>query len=85
MTKRYDLKQAHSYGEGKTYWQDIGSMFQNDKGGFSLKFNALPIPTQDRDGTMSIRVMAFEPRPKDQAAPQAAPAKDDGFADDIPW
>jgi hypothetical protein len=53
---------------GKTYWTRIGTMFEMKGGaGFSLVFNALPIPALNKDGQLEVRVVAFPP--KDEAGP----------------
>jgi len=57
---RYSLISPRPYGDG-TYWQKIGAAFPRDKGGFSLVFDALPLP--DEKGRVSL--LMVEPRPKE--------------------
>lgn len=81
MAKRYDLVTPRESG-GKTYYTKIGSMWPMDKGGFSMTFEALPVPGLNRDGKPEVRVLAFEPR--DNAEPRGGgrpPRFDDDFAD----
>jgi hypothetical protein len=56
--KRYDVITGREGKDGKTYWKNIGSMFPNDKGGFSIVLDALPV---------TGRCVAVEPRPRDGA------------------
>ncbi len=64
MTKaRYDILTSRE-SNGKNYYTKIGTMWPLEKGGFSLTFDALPIPTL-RDGKMEVRAVAWEPKAKD--------------------
>jgi len=92
MTKRFDLISPRPNKSGKTYWLKIGAAFPLDKGGFSLVFDALPLP--DAEGRVSV--LMKEPMDKDgsnrDSAPSGDPAAsqdavgDDGMPDDsIPF
>ena len=66
MTKRYDILQTRKYtsgGEEKTAYTRIGVMFPLDKGGFTITFEALPIPSMYK-GEIQVQAVAFEPKPK---------------------
>lgn len=64
--------------DGKVYWTRIGTMFENRSGdGFSLVFNALPIP-QLKDGQIECRAMAFPPRDDNRSG------RRDDMDDEIP-
>lgn len=60
MAKRYDLCTGSNYqdnqGQEKTKWTKIGSMVENNKGGFTIFLDALPL-------TPTIQV--FEPKPRE--------------------
>jgi len=58
---RYDLISPRPKKDGKTHWQKIGAAFPRDKGGFSLVFDALPLP--DAEGRVSV--LMTEPKPRD--------------------
>ena len=84
---RFDLISPRPRKDGKTHWQKVGAAFPRDKGGFSLVFDALPLP--DAEGRVSV--LMTEPKPRDGwQEPQSgggykAPASG-GIADDeIPF
>lgn len=58
---RYDLKSPREDRNGKTHWHKVGSAFPRDSGGFSLVFDALPLP--DKEG--NVRVMMWEAEPRE--------------------
>ena len=58
---RYDLITPRERKDGKTHWQKVGAAFPRDNGGFSLVFDALPLP--DKDG--NVRVLMTEAKPRD--------------------
>ena len=69
---RYDLLSPRKGKDDKTRWIKVGAMFPREKGGFSLVFDALPLP--DTDGR--VMVLASEPRDAgDRTRPAAAPTK----------
>ena len=71
---RYDLISPRPRKDGKTFWVKVGAAFPKDGGGFSLVFDALPLP--DAEG--NVRVLMAEPRDNAGQAPQRqeAPARD---------
>ena len=84
MAKRYDLVTPRE-SNGKTFYTKVGVMWPMDRGGFSLTFEALPIPSINRDGKLEVRVLAFEPRDDDRPARGGvAPSRDD-LNDDVPF
>lgn len=65
MATRYDLLTAREVGD-KTYWTRVGVAFENrDGNGFSLSFEAMPIPSLDRDGKLQVRVLMKVPRDRE--------------------
>jgi hypothetical protein len=62
---RYDLISPRERKDGKTFWVKVGSAFERDQGGFSLVFDALPLP--DKEG--NVRLLMTEPKPREDARP----------------
>jgi len=58
---RYDLVSPRPQKDGSTRWFKVGAAFPRDKGGFSLVFDALPLP--DAEGRVSL--MMWEAKPRD--------------------
>jgi len=81
MAKRYDLVSPRE-SNGKTYYTKVGVMWPMDRGGFSLTFEALPIPSLNRDGKLEVRVLAFEPRDGERAGGGGAGRGRDDIDDD---
>ena len=66
--------------DGKKYWTRIGTMFpMKGQDGFSMTFNALPIP-QLRDGQLEVRAVAFPPK-EDNREPQRQQGRRDDHED----
>lgn len=91
MTDRYDILTSRE-SNGKTYWTKIGTMWPLDNGGFSLNFDALPIPTLYQD-KLQVKAVAFEPKERDQSGSgksggdaygKVKPRRDD-LDDEIPF
>lgn len=86
---RYDLTQAKSRKDGKIYWHKIGTMFSNDKGGFDITFDSLPVSDYHPDYGNQVRVKAFEAKTyegKENNASSVKPkSKANEFDDDIPF
>jgi hypothetical protein len=85
MTQRFDLISPRKRGD-KTFWVRVGAGFARDKGGFSLSFDALPLP--DAEG--KVTVLMTEPKERDDApAPQARQGRDPmtppDIDDDLPF
>lgn len=76
---RYDLISPRPRKDGKTYWLKVGAGFPRDKGGFSLVFDALPLP--DAEGR--VTVLMVEPKDDNRQAP--ARASSDDIEDSIPF
>ena len=69
MATRYDLIVGREYGtEGKVAWTKIGAAFPAKSGGFSLTFDALPLPGKDG----ACRVLMREPQARDGEPPRQA-------------
>ena len=66
MVERYELKQARTDANGKTWWTKIGVMFPFKSGkGFNMIFEALPVPSLNDQGQIEVRVMGMEPYKED--------------------
>jgi hypothetical protein len=55
---------------GKTYWMKIGSAWPNDRGGYQVVFDALPLP--DAEGRCSV--LLVEPKPRESSGDDYAKA-----------
>ena len=85
---RYDLISPREGRDGKVRWLKIGAAFPRDKGGFSLVFDALPLP--DKEG--NVRLLMTEPLPRDGDQPQPSqpsrrpdPGARNDLDDEIPF
>ena len=87
---RYDILSPRTKKEGGTRWFKVGAAFPRDKGGFSLTFDALPLP--DAEGRVTLMMWEAQERDERQSSPartadraqRPAPAGlDDG--DSIPF
>lgn len=79
---RYDLISPRARKDGKTFWVKVGAAFPKDGGGFSLVFDALPLP--DAEG--NVRLLMAEPRDNAGQQRQEQPARrDDLDTDEIPF
>jgi hypothetical protein len=68
MADRYDLVAPRKGNNDKTYFTKVGVMFANRNGdGFSLTFEALPLPSLNDKGELETRVLAMVPRDRDAA------------------
>lgn len=90
MSERYDILTSRE-NNGKTYWTKIGTMWPLDNGGFSLNFDALPIPTLYND-KLQVKAVAFEPKEREDkpasggfGSGKAAPRRNDEMDDEIPF
>jgi len=62
---RYDLLQPiENKQSGKTYWNKIGTMFDNGED-FTLIFSAIPMQTYSDQYGLQLRAFAKKPLPKD--------------------
>lgn len=76
--KRYDIIVGRE-SNGKTYWTKIGAAFERENGGFSLSFDALPIP-----GEKGCRALMVEPKSDRRDPARQAPPRDE-LDDEIPF
>ena len=67
MAERFDIVVPRKGKDEKTYYTKIGVAFPMEKGGYSIQFEALPIPQPDG------RVVALMFPPREDAA-RSAPA-----------
>jgi hypothetical protein len=94
MAERMDIVCPRAGGDGKTYYTKIGVAFATRNGGWSLTFEALPLPSIGDNGKLETRALLMPPRERDapqqtRQAPQGgsrtrAPASDD-LDDDVPF
>ena len=63
MATRFDVCIPRPKRDGGTYWHKIGAMYPNEKGGFSIRFDSLPIPNDKGE----VVALAFEPRDQQPA------------------
>lgn len=62
MAQRYDLLIVREDQNGKSWWTKIGAGFENRSGdGFSLVFEALPIPDKKGEVRVVMKVAAERP------------------------
>ena len=83
MADRYRLAVPRPGKDGKTYWTNIGVMFpMKGKDGFSIIFEALPIPSLNDRNELECRAMAFDAT-DDQNRQQSShnEAKSNGYQD----
>lgn len=79
---RYDLISPRPRKDGKTHWQKIGAAFERDKGGFSLVFDALPLP--DAEGRVSVLMTEPKERSEDRQPTRGGGPMGD-IDDEIPY
>lgn len=61
---RLDIMQPRNGNDGKTYWTKLGSAWPAKTGpGYSLSFDALPMPSLNDQGQLECRVLLREPLP----------------------
>lgn len=82
--QRYDLIVAREGKEGKVYWTKVGSGFPARNGeGFSLLFDALPLP--GKDGSVWVQMRIPQERtdsPRPQRAAQSVSSGRREYVDD---
>ena len=84
MAVKYDLmvatgKYTGKDGTEKTSWLKVGRVMEKKAGGFVMKMDCIPTGVQDMDGNNVAWdgwLQMFEPKPREQAAPQSAPSAD---------
>lgn len=88
MSDRYDLMVARQYttrdGEVKSQFTKIGVAFaMREKDGFSLSFEALPVPSLNREGKLETRVLMMVPKPRDEYDQSPQPTRRAPPVDDM--
>jgi hypothetical protein len=78
---RYDLISPRERKDGKTFWVKVGSAFERDQGGFSLVFDALPLP--DKEG--NVRLLMTEPKQRQDGGNMAKMPASREIDDEIPF
>lgn len=83
---RFDLISPRERKDGKTHWAKVGAAFPRQQGGFSLVFDALPLP--DKEG--NVRLLMTEAKPREgyqqsgqQQASQGGRSGGGGFGNDL--
>lgn len=89
MVDRMDLLATRPYqkdGETRTAFTKIGVAFATKNGGWSLSFEALPLPSLNDKGGIETRVLMMPPKPRDEANAHS-PGGPSGAShdDDIPF
>jgi hypothetical protein len=64
MAERMDLVAPRTGRDGKTYWTKLGVAWSM-QGGWRLSFEALPLPSKNRDGDWETMVLMRAPFDKD--------------------
>lgn len=93
-----DLLSTRSYttrdGETKNAFTKIGVAFATKNGGWSLTFEALPLPSLNDKGQIETRVLMMPPRQDSDSPPARQPARRgsvvfdpiaESMGDDIPF
>lgn len=80
--QRFDLISPRTR-KDKTHWQKVGAAFPRDKGGFSLVFDALPLP--DAEGRVTVLMVEPTPRDGQQQQQPAGSGYGGGYDDGIPF
>ena len=90
MTERLNIVSPRQYttrdGEVKTAFTRIGVAFPTKNGGWSLTFEALPLPSLNDKGIVETKVLLMTPRGEDDAPKQRSDNRGAvGPDDDIPF
>jgi hypothetical protein len=85
-----DLLSPRAGSDGKTYFTKIGVAFETKAGGWSLSFEALPLPSLNDKGQLETRVLMMLPRDNagtspQRGAPQQRGRVDDDLDDSVPF
>lgn len=80
---RWDALNVRNYidrnGETKAAFTRIGTMFANQKGGFTLTLDALPTPSLSDKGAIETRILLVVPKPRDDDRSGGAADRDAPF------
>jgi hypothetical protein len=73
MSERMDLLVARPYekdGEERTFFTKIGTAWpMKERDGYSLTFDALPLPSMNREGKLETRILMMPPKQDGDAPP----------------
>ena len=84
--KPYTICTAKPGKDGKTFWTRIGTAWPDDKGGFNLQFDALPIPSYSDKYGLRVEAKIFPPREDDGSEREYRNASNgSGLDDGIPY
>lgn len=85
MTERLNIISPRQYttrdGEVKTAFNKIGVAFATKNGGWSLTFEALPLPSINDKGVLETKVLLMPPREDDGQRPARKGAQPSDFSD----
>lgn len=83
--KRYDViaavREYEKDGETKKVWINCGTLWEREKGGFSLTLDALPVKRNDND---QLSFLVVEPNERSRNSSQSGGGAGAG-GDDIPF
>ena len=89
MANRMDILCPRKDRDGNTRFTKIGVAFETKAGGWSLLFEALPLPTIGDNGALECRAVMMVPRDNAGAAPQRGQQQrgrvDDDLDDSVPF
>lgn len=77
MSKRYDVCAPRKKRDGGTFWKNIGTAWENDKG-IQIVFDALPLP--DNEGRCVVNL--FEPRKREPDGSRGHAQQEPAYEDD---
>ena len=81
MPDRLDAMTARQYvdrnGETKTAWTRVGTAWATKNGGWSITFDALPLPSLNDKGALETRVLLMPPREDNARSARATPVSDE--------
>lgn len=84
MSKPHSICTPRTNKDGKTFWDNIGTAWPDNKGGFRLVFNSLPIGGYSEKYGYRVEAMVFPPKDDNQQG-RAAQSSDDELSDSIPF
>ena len=74
--KTYNIVNGTKYeqnGEEKMNWQKVGTLFKNDKGGYSIKMDSIPV------GEWNGSLICFENKPKEENSSRREEERNYGY------
>ena len=84
MSKPYNICTAKAGKDGKTFWNRIGTAWPDDKGGFNLQFDALPVPTFSEKYGLRVEAKIFPPK-DDDGGSRGSTSYSQELSDEVPF